>query len=408
MGTVNSRTKTPLANAITGFEPGARILAQLAGMDSTKWTLALVNSLANPELQQQVAALAANAETPNPFFDVPFLCAATDRLVRHDTQFLVLTETMGTTEKLKFFAPVVIEHCGFPIRKALRIWSHKFAPLSTPLLEHSEAEVIVEKLAQALAGIEDTEYQAVLFEDLYLESAFAKSARGSPILANRIKSCCTHERAVLWPIKSGTYEQIHLSGKRRQRLRRAWENLSKLGSVEFELVTEFSDVMVRFEEFLLLESRGWKGKRGTSLHLIRSTAAFARQAVANMVQENRCRIYSLRLNGKALASLIVFQAGDFYYPWKTAFDEAYQEYSVGVQLITRVNHELSQISGFKGIDSLAAETNETANRFWPDRANMGSLVIGLGTNGAVEATKTAAALERKISLIKLAKRVLRR
>lgn len=408
MGKIHNRTKPVTTNAITGFAQDTQLLAELAGMDSTKWTLTLVKSLTNPDLQGQIAVLAARANPPNPFFDIPFLSAASDRLVGHNTQFLALTETVGGSEKLKFFAPARMEHRGFPKHKTLRIWSHMFAPVSTPLLDPSDAGLVVEKLAQAFIDIEDVKFQAVLFEDLNFDSAFAKAARSSRLLADRIKTCCHHERAMLYPIKLGTFEQIHLSGKRRQRLRRAMENLSELGSVEFETAAEFSDVMVRFEEFLLLESRGWKGRRGTSLHLIKSTAAFARQAVANMVLENRCRIYSLRLNGRALASLIVFQAGGFYYPWKTAFDETFQEYSAGVQLITWVNNELAQMPGFSGIDSLAADTNATANRFWPDRAEMGSLVIGLGANGVGKAAKTAAALERELSLKKLAKRVLRR
>ncbi len=409
MSKPNEQTRSRLhaVTAGTGFGSQSRILAELASLDSSKWTLALVESLASAELQNAIATLANLAVPPNPFFDVPFLSAAADRLGSKDKRFLVLTETIGDTEALKFFAPAQMEQCGFPRKKTLRIWSHLYAPISTPLVDPCEVDLVVERLAQALMSIETTDFPAILFEDLNLEAAFTKAVLNSSLLADQVEICCPHERAGLQPLQSGSYDQIHISGKRRQRLRRAMENLSGLGKVEFETAYKFSDAMVRFEEFLLLESRGWKGKRGTSLQRIRTTAAFARQAVANMVQENRCQISSLRLNGKAVATMIVFRAGGYYYPWKIAFDESYYQYSVGVQLITHVNNQLMQTPGFKGVDSLAVDTNVTANQFWPDRIKMGSLAIGLGANNHA-AAKICAALERQVWLKKKAKHLLGR
>ena len=58
-------------------------------------------------------------------------------------------------------------------------------------------------------------------------------------------------------------------GKKRQReLNRLLRKLGEAGNVDFELARSQFDVLLRFEEYLLIETRSWKGRRGTSIQAV--------------------------------------------------------------------------------------------------------------------------------------------
>ena len=370
------------------------ILAELGGIDSSAWKLKLVSSITSEHMQSEISRIAASTTPPNPFFDYPFLSAASRRLQPEDAGFLVLTETLGDDEQIRFFAPVASEQIGFPRRKILKVWSHMFAPSSAPLVDEHDKTTTFTRLSELVKLVSAKGHVAIVFEDFLLTSSLAGFRNSNTKLREISRICCHTERAALNPWQGKSYVDKHLSPKRRRTLRRNLDKLAELGSIEFEKVTDLSDILVRFEEFLLLETRGWKGRVGTSLHRIKNTAAFARQSVVNMTQWGNCSIYSLRLDGKAVASLIVFETNGYHFPWKIAYDEEFARYSVGNQLVTHFNQAVAQEEGFRGIDSLAAPNNKTANRFWPDRLKMGSLVIGFGHDAARHAEKTSKHLER--------------
>ncbi len=390
------------------FNTGGYVLAEIGDMNSTRWTLGLIDSLDNKEFCAQIESLAGRTIPPNPFFDFPILSAGTERLAGKEIDYLVLTNTVGNVETLKIFMPVLKERRGFPSQTCMRAWSNFYAPDSTPLFDAEDSEETIRNFANCLLQDNDKAVPTLLFENIKLQSTFVKSLTDVHQIADRMTVGCRQERAALYPIGSKSFEQEFLSAKRRRRLRRGLERLFGHGEVDFEIASDFSKIMLRFEEFLLLEASGWKGAKGTSLQMIKKTAAFARQAIANMANENRCRIFSLRLNGKAVASMIVFNSGPHHYPWKMAYDENYRANSVGVHLILKVNHELLQQSDFAGIDSLAASDNETANNFWPHRIEMGSIAIGLSPTGKTRATRLISSLERWQNFKKVAKRLLRK
>ena len=54
----------------------------------------------------------------------------------------------------------------------------------------------------------------------------------------------------------------------------------------------------------------------------RYRAAFAREAVHRLAEQDLCRIHSLTLDGQPIACLIVFVEAGVAYTWKTAYDES--------------------------------------------------------------------------------------
>ncbi len=143
---------------------------------------------------------------------------------------------------------------------------------------------------------------------------------------------------------------------------------------EFERAERLWDILLRFEEFLVLETRGWKGRKGSSIHVIRKTAAFARQAVGELAAQGRAVIYTLRLDGNAIASLIMLRSANRYYPWKIAFDEQWGAYSPGTQLMLRATRQLLAMPGFEFADSLARETS-WIDPLWPYKFRLATVIV---------------------------------
>ena len=55
----------------------------------------------------------------------------------------------------------------------------------------------------------------------------------------------------------------------------------------------------------------------------RFRAAFAREAVHRLAEQDMCRIHTLTLDDEPIASLIVFAEAGMANTWKTAYDENY-------------------------------------------------------------------------------------
>ena len=102
------------------------------------------------------------------------------------------------------------------------------------------------------------------------------------------------------------------------RLRR---RLAEHGKLEHKVARTPDDVRLGLETFLTLEAAGWKGRERTAMAVDRYRAAFAREAVHRLSEQDMCRVHSLTLDGKVVACLIVFIEAGIAYTWKTAYDE---------------------------------------------------------------------------------------
>jgi len=375
-----------------------------ATIGSSQWALELRDYVHRAELLGPLAELAGHSGGVNPFFEPEFLSAAVDRLGEGQKRLMLLSERVGEASFARLAFPVVEDRVGLPARKALRAWSHPFAPLSTPLIDTRDAEESCDRFAALLARLQLPGGRPLVFEDLPADEATsamfvaALKRHGLPVVeaAEKSRPCLPPDASPPVPDRA----------KRRKELARQLRRLGELGDLAFDKATDFHGVIVRFEEFLLVETRGWKGRGGTSLHTIRRTASFARQAIAALGDRGRATIHTLRLDGRAIASLIVLRSGGRHYPWKIAFDESYHAYSPGVQLLLHASADMAAQPGFEFADSLARE-HSWADRLWPDRMRLVTLVVGR-PGDEVQIDKVAAAIGRREKIRRLALRLLRR
>ena len=404
-----------------GLGPAARPAAPAAivaeeTIGSSLWVLELGAYVHEPALIAALDELAANSGGVNPFFEPEFLSASVDRLGEPGKRLMVLWERIGEASFARLAFPVIEEKIGFPRRRVLRAWSHPFAPLATPLIDLRDAEESCMRFAKLLARLEPPNKLALVFEDFPVESPAAMMFRRALCEAGfTVMEAAAKTRAFLPSAggrPAGEFLPILTHPKRRRELARQRHKLEALGQVTFDKACDFESIIVRFEEFLLLETRGWKGRKGTSIHILRKTASFARQAVAAFADRGRAAIYSLRVDGHAIASLIVLRSLGRYYPWKIAFDEHYQAYSPGVQLFIHASTDMLAQDGFTGADSLARERS-WADRLWPARLELATLVVAgkddAGSDGTSrQAVSVTHAIERLDRLKRLARRLLGR
>jgi hypothetical protein len=119
--------------------------------------------------------------------------------------------------------------------------------------------------------------------------------------------------------------------KLREQMRRSLRRLEEAGlAVRLDAVTAPDRVRAAVERYGVLESRGWKGKAGTSIHPDNVQGRFYRDVLARFAARGQGTVYELYLGGELAASELQI-ANDFMaIGLKTTYDETLsQAYSAG-------------------------------------------------------------------------------
>jgi hypothetical protein len=114
-------------------------------------------------------------------------------------------------------------------------------------------------------------------------------------------------------------------------------------------------------------------------------------------------MHSIDLNGRAIASTAVLMMGGEAYTWKTAYDETYARYSPGKLLMAELTEWHLDDANIIRSDSCAVPDHPIMSRFWQEREDMGTVVIGLSQNGDRDVRQVAAQLHMYSSTRNVAK-----
>lgn len=329
---------------------------------------------AAPAVLQAWRQLGASALSPNPFFGPDFLQPYLENMGASRVRLVVVLER--DEGRWLAAAPVVRRRLGLATR-VNATFATEYAPLGTPLI-HPQAgrEAIGTFLAAAASG----GTLAVPHLPLHAQSAVRLMAASSGRMTLLAKS----ERASHGADANGKAQLAAAdSGKRRKEMRRLLRRLGDHGKTRFNSLGA-TDVLQGFEAFLQLEAGGWKGRSGTALLSVPETAAFARQAIANLAQDNRVRIDQLWAGSTLVAALVLFCDGGKVFAWKIAFDEAYARYSPGAQLALEALRTNLASPGFRGADSLAIPGHSMIEPLWRGRLETATLLVTFGGMGSLQ------------------------
>ncbi|MEN3792852.1 GNAT family N-acetyltransferase [Fulvimarina sp. MAC3] len=336
----------------------------------------------------------------NIFFDPRFLVPAMPRLEDRRVRLLVIRDETGNRSRLRLLLPFSIERIGrFAHRQAMRVWSHPFGPLGTLPLDGDDPVGTLKSLVTMLQG-SDLDYPDVLIlPDLRIEGGMAAAVQQcAEEMKLPIKVINRFSRAAM--TRAGASRHMiptHLSGKRMRELKRGRRWLERLGRVNVEIARDPTAFRIALEDFLILEASGWKGRARSALTSDRYRAAFAREALNALAEKDRARIFTLRLDGEAIASIVMLVDGGNAYSWKSAYDERYAKASPGQQIMAEATRSLLADPTIKRADSCAQPDHFVMNRFWRDRIEIGTIVLGLkpGIDHEVESVARSIAKSKR-------------
>ncbi len=332
------------------------------------------------ELQRELDYLSNRAVEPNVFFTGRFLAPAMPRLEERVIRLAIIRDDNERRSRMRFLMPFSIEKPGFSIgAPIIRAWSNPFGPLGVPLLDAEDAAETIDNLFEALTNPMASLPPVLVLPDVRLKGKFAQLARAVAIGRNLpLTVTDTFSRPMLESLADGpTYLKKAISPGHFRELRRQWNLLEKQGKLAYSVARQPGEIRIRMEEFLALEASGWKGRERSAMVLDRFRAAFAREAVTNLAEADSVRIHTLDLNDKAIASMVVFMMSGEAYTWKTAYDESYARFSPGKLLLAQLTEWHLDDANIARSDSCAVPDHPIMSRFWQEREEMGTLVIGL-------------------------------
>jgi CelD/BcsL family acetyltransferase involved in cellulose biosynthesis len=345
---------------------------------------AVVDNASMARLLPDWAALANRSVSDNPFFHPDFAVPA----MAHLDRAVAIATVRSRDGRLTAAAPFTTARLG-RIAPAARLWSHKYAPLGTPLIADGDVAGAVATLIGGLAPAGSG--GSLVVPDVPLDDRVATALIAAARNRDRPVDVVGRHWRVVLDRPEGSALDLHaaLPTRRRKEVQRQLRRLADLGAVTIETATPPTPSAL--EAFLALESAGWKGRAGTALASSRVTAAFVRSAVASRAASGAARIDMLALDGRPVAMLVSFIAGATAFTWKIAYDETFARFSPGAQLMLEAAKRIFAETSVSRIDSCADAGHPMIDRLWPGRMAVGTLVVGPPGGGLVYRAGVAAA-----------------
>lgn len=366
-GPVDIRATRDARTAAADFETA------LAPVRTKAWSeIAALDSVSHSSWTR----LAAQTLEPNAFYEPAWVRslashAGEDKSVR----LLAAWTSPGRTRLLGLLPVVSAWHaCKLPV-PMLVAWQ-AYAPLVTPLIDRGAAEMAWHGLLDAAAS---AGAQALLLPGF--SAAGAAAGALDRVLAQRelpAHAISQFERASLdTTLDADVLLRDALGPKKLKELRRQRNRLGDCGAVTFDVARGLVSAAAALEQFLALEARGWKARRGTALVQSAQDAAFIREAVPALAAQGRCEIVTLAHGGVPVAAGIVLRQNDRAFFFKIAIDEDEARNSPGVQLTLDLTRHLCAEPALRFADSTADANHPMIDHVWRGRLAIADLFVPL-------------------------------
>lgn len=306
-----------------------------APSERTAISAEIVDARTLRQLRRDWLDLLARCDQPNAFLDPTLILAGADIGEAARCRVALARRTgQGRDELVGFwaFAPGRPRRSALPVR-VLNAPPHAYGYLATPLLDRHHATAALDAMLDAIAA------EPALPKIIALDMMAAGPALAAleDVLAERRSRPCRLElrrRPMLATAGAdASYLEKSLSASTRKKLRQHRRRLSEKHALTYAAVSDRAGVSAAVDEFLAIEAAGWKGRAGTALLCRAEDAAFVRQAMADLADLGGAAVHWLRADGRPIAVQLVLRSGPAAYTWKTAYDEAYADFSPGMLLL---------------------------------------------------------------------------
>lgn len=315
------------------------------------------------QLVDEWQALAEEAELPNPFYEPWMLLPALEHLPGGDQVECLLVRHGG---ELVGLLPVQWQsRCKNIPWPTLSAWQHRYCFLCVPLLKKSVASEAAAALVRAMRRKAGS-MGVLRFPLLDRHGPTAKHLSGAEGPKGLFLESMLPRPLMVAGRCPESYLERAISRRSRKRLQRQREGLEQLGEVRFEQLQPGEPSTPWLEEFLQLESSGWKGRSGTALACDPPGLAFFRAAAEWGHRLGKLGMTALRAGGQLVAMDCNVRSQSGLYAFKTAYNEEFAEYSPGVMLevqTLRLAHERGDI---RWIDSCVASLSSPLGRLYQE------------------------------------------
>ena len=332
-------------------------------------------------LKNECAELAAYASEPTMFGEAWFLAPAL-RYLRNDRHIYII-EARASDGQLCGIMPLCISsnYGRMPVPHVTN-WMHFQCFMGTPLVRAGDEVAFWRAVILHLDGCNWARglfSVAGLLEQgtnhLALIEAAQSLNRSCPVVHR-------YERAALASIGSpDAYLESNIRPKKRKELRRLSHRLAELGDVKVRILDQEGELTVWCDEFLHLESAGWKGERGSALGNATDTSAFFREIVEGAFSSGKLDFQRLDVNGNAIAMLVNFNTPPGSWSFKIAYDETLARFSPGVLIELENIPRVMTNPKIEWMDSCAVKNHPMINSLWGERRAIVQVSVPL--SGAV-------------------------
>jgi hypothetical protein len=369
----------PPTSPRAGRAPAARPLTEKSG-----FTILVVHNTEGLAAHVPAwQALAEHAVECNVFFEPWFLLPALEAVGAGERFSFVLlfkrNPASGQAPLLHGFFPL---RCSRLSRLAplgvLESWKHPYSYLATPLIREDDAEGCLHAFFDWL---QSDPLGAALWrlEEVNAEGPFAWllhhvcQQRRRPVFL--VDAWCRR----LFVPGTDTDSSLHqaMTHKHVKDIRRKERTLAQRGRLERRILEPAGDVSQWIDDFLKLESSGWKGRSGTALACRPADAAFFRRVVEAGFAQGRMFLIGLYLDERPIAMKCHLLAGKAAFAFKIAFDESVAAHSPGVLLEVAAMDVLHENRFLEWIDSCAARES-MFDRLWLGRRALQTLFVATG------------------------------
>ncbi len=328
--------------------------------------------------------LATRAAEPNVFLEpdvlLPALAAFGDDEVRIALAWrhhILAGEKIAS--KLVALMPVATDRGRYgPLMAPAIAWRHPYCVVGAPLVDRTLAVPALAALFDRLA--QDSALPPVLFMPFVRADGPVAGAIRAACAADLRDSAELHHRRRA-ELRCGedpdAYLRRAVSRRRLSKLDRHRRRLAEQGTLEVVTSEEFSTIVPAFEEFLALESAGWKGEAGSAIAGRSADRRFFVDAVRRLAARSACRIDALRLDDRPLAIIVSIVSAGNLYAWKIAYDEAFARHSPGTLLLVELTRNILADDRLVAADSLSDPGSSHVEPFWRERLELVDVLVSL-------------------------------
>jgi Acetyltransferase (GNAT) domain len=299
--------------------------------------------------------------------------------------------------ELQFLLPVSGGTGRQPVpRTGLRSWMHDYCFLGTPLVSAgADPDRVVAAVLDRLRR--DCPAPLLVLPFHPAEGPVAAALDRSDTRAGRgIRRSPAQHRGFVFRRPEPTYAREWTSGKHLANLARRRRQLGRTLGAEVSTVDRAgADLEGAIEQFLALESKGWKGRTRTALSCRPGHDRFFREMARGFADQGRLMFLSLEAGSQVLAQNTALVAGQGLFGFKRAYDEAFARWSPGSLLDLDILAWFHQTQPLAWLDTCSAPGDGAGTRLFGDCRAVCTLAVPLGPLGSAAAAMIPAAVRAR-------------